>query len=268
MSFERKKHLPRTIKNVTISTPTKAATGVIISELKMESIRWMKSRRKHDINNDIIVMSSYDELYFRQLFSGFDFDQTGNVSLADFKNALDWIRTSRHFKGLQSKYQLDDLEKTFIEMDIDGDKIVDFTEFCIGMTGPSSILNRMSKLELDKLFNKLLEYANIVKRGQSLEMIMAHQSQNSILDYSDESKLSYFKNLFTLNIKEEVKVQYNPGSQFHKKAVQKGKVELIKSSNEYNDRMEKERIEKLSNKKRPLSSKNGRIDMQSDSFSV
>lgn len=267
MSFERKKHLPRLVKNVTLPPIKDVAAGVrpIVSQLKMESIRWMKTRRKQDNNNNIIVMSSYDELYFRQLFSGFDFDLTNNVSLADFKNALDWIRTSRHFKGGQSKFQLDDLEKTFIEMDIDGDNIVDFNEFCIGMTGPSSILNRMSKLELDKLFNMLLEYANIVKRGQSLEVIMANQSQSSVSEISDESKLTYFKNLFALNIKPEVKIEYKPGSQFHIKALEKGKFELIKSRN---DRLERERIEKLTCDKRPLSSKNGRIETQSDNFSV
>ena len=134
MSFGIRKHaLVRQRREIKHSQrPEREEPDVIISGLGSATLRHIKSRRAKGSEVKVAVTVA-DEKQLREIFDAFDFDRSGNVSLIEFGNALDYIRESRHFRKLHK--ELDKLQKTFIEMDTDGDATVDYQEFTIGMTG-------------------------------------------------------------------------------------------------------------------------------------
>jgi hypothetical protein len=67
---------------------------------------------------------------------------------------------------------LDEVERSFIAMDVDGDATVDFNEFCLGMTGAElSPFRNMTRVDMDKLLHKFVEFSRQMKRQRSLDAI-------------------------------------------------------------------------------------------------
>jgi hypothetical protein len=91
---------------------------VIISGLGVNTLRWIRTRRPKD-SPAKVAMSFYDQRQLRDLFDGFDFDRKGTVDLNELRAAIDYVREMPQYKRMATN--LDHLEKTFIEMDIDGD---------------------------------------------------------------------------------------------------------------------------------------------------
>ena len=89
--------------------------------------------------------------------------------------------------------QLDNLITTFVAMDTDGDGTVDFHEFCIGMTGKAKgPFDGLSDYDVNRLIDKFLDYANMIKRERALAYIETPSEGGN-----DHCKVATFKSLFT-----------------------------------------------------------------------
>jgi hypothetical protein len=194
MSFGTRKHalvrLRRDIKHS--QREDREEPDVIISELGSATLRHIKARRAKGSDVKVAVTVA-DENQLREIFDAFDFEKSGNVSLLEFDKALDFIRLSRHFRKLHK--ELDNLQQTFIDMDIDGDATVDYQEFTIGMTGTANgALDGFSPSDLNKLLAKFKEFAMITKRQRNIDAI-------SLIDYheSDIVAFKYFNRIFELH---------------------------------------------------------------------
>jgi len=194
MSFGTRKHaLVRQRRDVKHSQKEeREEPDVIISELGSATLRHIKARRAKGSDVKVAVTVA-DENQLREIFEAFDFDNCGNVSLLEFDNALDFIRLSRHFRKLHK--ELDNLQQTFIDMDIDGDATVDYQEFTIGMTGTANgALDGFSPSDLHKLLAKFKEFAMITKRQRNICAI-----GQTDYDESDMVTYKYFNRIFELH---------------------------------------------------------------------
>jgi Ca2+-binding EF-hand superfamily protein len=184
-------------QNKTFSRPRK---DVVVSELEQNSIRWMTNRRNS--KSTVIVLSTEQQNKFKQIFNAFDFEGEGDLTLNDLNNSLDWISKSPYFSSKAQIDLLHDLQNVFTAMDTGGDGSVNFSEFCIGMTGTASkVINKLDKFESAKLFDMILQYANTIKRNQSLSKISEKEDSNNIS--SDKDMIQYFNVLFSLPISKE-----------------------------------------------------------------
>lgn len=107
------------------SLPRKQEHDVIISGLGAETLRYIKKRRPKTTAAKV-AMTFHEERQLREIFNGFDYNQSGEVLLDDFHMALEYLRSSSHFTRLGGV--LDKLEESFVAMDTDGGGEVDFNE--------------------------------------------------------------------------------------------------------------------------------------------
>ena len=103
-----------------------------VSFLTPDAISWMNKRRPNASNMKTHVNPSR-VLQLRAVFNGLDFDGSGELTLEELKEAVDFV--SKNTDGGPPLFEDPEKMKQFFkDMDADGSGAIDFQEFLVGMT--------------------------------------------------------------------------------------------------------------------------------------
>jgi hypothetical protein len=125
-------------KSVSTKTDEEMFSKQTVSFLTPEAISWMNKRRPNASNMKKHVNPSR-VLQLRAVFNGLDFDGSGELTLEELKEAVDFV--SKNNDGGPPIFEDPEKMKQFFkDMDTDGSGAIDFQEFLVGMTSTGDYL--------------------------------------------------------------------------------------------------------------------------------
>lgn len=166
-----------------------------VSSLNSDTMRWMNKRRpKNSAALPGHVMPSI-ALQLRHMFDNFDFDKSGEIDIAELKQAVKFVADACPELAGQSHSAQDTRSITnfFQSMDVDHNGVVDFVEFLAAVTGNHS---ESDALEIARASRRLqaafLEFATQLRRQRLA-------SDLSCDNITSEQKVQSLKDLYSIN---------------------------------------------------------------------
>lgn len=157
-----------------------------VSFLTPDAISWMNKRRPNASNMKKHVNPSR-VLQLRAVFNGLDFDGSGELTLEELKEAVDFV--SKNNDGGPPIFEDPEKMKQFFkDMDADGSGAIDFQEFLVGMTSTGDGEGSKDNQRMQEAFYK---FATQHRRTQILNEVNDD-------DISDLSRYAQMKNLFEI----------------------------------------------------------------------
>ena len=169
-----------------ISTENDDIGKQTVSFLTPDAISWMNKRRPNASNMKKHVNPSRI-LQLRAVFNGLDFDGSGELTLEELKEAVDFV--SKNNDGGPPIFEDPEKMKQFFkDMDTDGSGAIDFQEFLVGMTSTGDGEGTKDNNRMQEAFYK---FATQHRRTQILNEV----NNESIPDLD---RYAQMKNLFDI----------------------------------------------------------------------
>ena len=110
-----------------------------VSYLDPGTIRWIQKHRSKKANAFSAFVQPSRAIQLRAIFKGLDFDNSGELSLEELKEAIRYVATSSSSSIGDALFENPEkINQYFESMDIDKNGTVDFNEFLIAMTSEGS----------------------------------------------------------------------------------------------------------------------------------
>lgn len=147
----------------------KTADDAIVTNLSVDSLRWIRKHRKADCNEKV-PLSYAHERQLREIFQGLDLTDSGIIDLGALQAAAEYVEKST--KGKVG--ELKNILSMFESMDEDGNGEIDFHEFTTAMTGSSrSAMNVMSADDIERMQRLFVDFASMRRREFAVKTIDA-----------------------------------------------------------------------------------------------
>jgi len=173
-------------KSVSTKTDEEMFSKQTVSFLTPEAISWMNKRRPNASNMKKHVNPSR-VLQLRAVFNGLDFDGSGELTLEELKEAVDFV--SKNNDGGPPIFEDPEKMKQFFkDMDTDGSGAIDFQEFLVGMTSTGDGEGSKDNQRMQEAFYK---FATQHRRTQILNEV----NDDGI---SDLTRYGQMRNLFEI----------------------------------------------------------------------
>jgi hypothetical protein len=147
----------------------KKADDAIVTNLSVDSLRWIRKHRKVDCDEKV-PLSYAHERQLREIFQGLDLTNSGIIDLSALQAAAIYVENSTRGKVGELK----NIQAMFESMDEDGNGEIDFHEFTTAMTGSSrSAMNVMSADDVERMQRLFVDFANMRRRDFAVKTIDA-----------------------------------------------------------------------------------------------
>ena len=134
-----------------------------VSFLSSDAINWMNKRRPRVVNG--LAQQSHltpaKALQYQEIFEGLDFDGSGGISLKEMEEAIKYV--NKHQLGCVNRPR--EIMDFFRRMDVDGNGVIDFSEFLMAMSLENSV---NAKDGMQKAF---LSFATMHRRRNVLDRL-------------------------------------------------------------------------------------------------
>ena len=161
------------------------------SFLSGSQIRWMGKHKPNASGSAKTYIAPTRVLQLRSIFKGLDFDGSGEISLQELKDAISYVAASKTGSGPPLIKDPVGISKLFESMDINGDGVVDFEEFLLGMTAPSGGGKDSGAADIAGLQQAFYDFANQHRR----QLIIDKMKDNSV---SVVDRYAEFRKLYTI----------------------------------------------------------------------
>lgn len=139
------------------------------SFLSGSQVRWMSKRKPNASNSAKTYIPPSRVLQLRSIFKGLDFDGSGEISLQELKDAVSYVAASKTGTGPPLIKDPVGISKLFESMDIDGNGVVDFEEFLLGMTANSADGDASAVKDVAGMQQAFYEFANQHRRQMIID---------------------------------------------------------------------------------------------------
>lgn len=136
------------------------------SYMSGDQIRWMSKRKPSASSAAKGFVPPSRVLQLRAIFKGLDFDGSGEISLQELKDAVRYVASSKVSSGPPLIKDPEGIATLFESMDIDGNGVVDFEEFLLGMTSSEGSGNAN---DIASLQNAFYDFANQHRRTMIID---------------------------------------------------------------------------------------------------
>jgi len=170
--------------------------------LSGDAVRWMNKRRPKASSSSSGFIAPSRVLQLRAIFRGLDFDNSGEISLQELKDAVRYVSASQSGSTAPPLFEDPDAVISLFEsMDIDGNGAVDFNEFLLGMTSESA---GDTAKHVGRMKEAFYDFANKHRRQMIIDKIK-DESIGTLERYGELTKLYNIK--FLKKEVQEVTVQ-------------------------------------------------------------
>lgn len=171
-------------------------TKLETSYLTPDALRWMNKRRIGG-SSSLAHIAPSRALQLRAIFRGLDFDGSGELSLDELKEAVQYVADADD-GGAPLFHDVAKLHRFFDAMDTDNNGTVDLNEFLVGMTAEGGSKNDKDTLRLQNAFfefgNKHRHHKIVDKIGDKnlpdIERFLELQKLFSIKYFRPETETS------------------------------------------------------------------------------